>query len=258
MRANQAIERPEASSVTYAKIGADAIGSGQPKAVWAYDVIRDAIITSKLAPGETLNEKETCAALGISRTPMREAVLRLAQEGLLNVVPSGGTFVNDILVRKVIEGHLVRSSLESRTIRLAARYFEPAHGKHLDLLMFRQEQAARIRDTGDAFTVDDEFHQCLCRIAGFPNIWQTIHAATGQLDRVRRRAFPKAGYFSEVVNEHQLIYDALKSNDEEAAASALKVHLQGIVPALEFVLSDDPAIVTRAEDLTLIRNIADL
>ena len=89
----------------------------------------------KLAPGETLSEKDTCAELGISRTPMREAVLRLAQEGLVNIVPSGGTFINKIVMKKVIEGHLVRSSLEMRTIRLAARNFDPVHERDLDLLI---------------------------------------------------------------------------------------------------------------------------
>ncbi|AYD02612.1 GntR family transcriptional regulator [Neorhizobium sp. NCHU2750] len=243
----------------HAKLGLDDVdGAGLPKALWAYNVIRDAIITMKLAPGETLNEKETCAELGISRTPMREAVLRLAQEGLVNIVPSGGTFVNKIVLRKVIEGHLVRSSLEMRTVRLAARNFDPVHERDLDLLIFRQQDAAKRRDIDEAFKVDNEFHRLLCRIAGFPNVWQTIHNATGQLDRVRRLAFPKIGYFEEVIDEHSALYAAIRGHDESEAARLLKIHLGGIFPVVEFVLQTDADIITGEDDAVLLKALAEV
>jgi DNA-binding GntR family transcriptional regulator len=232
--------------------------AGQPKALWAYNVIRDAIITMKLAPGETLNEKETCAQLGISRTPMREALLRLAQEGLVNIVPSGGTFVNKIAMRKVIEGHLIRSSLEMRTVRLAARNFNPAYEKDLDLLIFRQQEAAKRRDMDEAFKVDNEFHRLLCRIAGFPNVWQTIHNATGQLDRVRRQAFPKIGYFEEVLDEHVALYTAIRAHDENRAAELLKEHLGGINAVVEYVLQTDADIITGEDDIVLLNALSDV
>jgi GntR family transcriptional regulator, rspAB operon transcriptional repressor len=243
---------------SHAKLAAEDMGAGQPKAVWAYSVIRDAIITMKLAPGETLNEKETCAELGISRTPMREALLRLAQEGLVNIVPSGGTFVNKIAMRKVIEGHLIRSSLEMRTVRLAARNFNPVHEKDLDLLIFRQQEAAKRRDIDEAFKVDNEFHRLLCRIAGFPNVWQTIHNATGQLDRVRRQAFPKIGYFEEVLDEHVALYAAIKAHDENEAARLLKEHLGGINAVVEYVLQADADIITGEDDIVLLKALSDV
>lgn len=243
---------------SYAKLALEDMGAGQPKAVWAYNVIRDAIITMKLAPGETLNEKETCAELGISRTPMREALLRLAQEGLVNIVPSGGTFVNKIAMRKVIEGHLIRSSLEMRTVRLAARNFDPVHEKDLDLLIFRQQEAAKRRDIDEAFKVDNEFHRLLCRIAGFPNVWQTIHNATGQLDRVRRQAFPKIGYFEEVLEEHVALYAAIKARDESEAAKLLKEHLGGINAVVEYVLQADADIITGEDDIVLLNALSDV
>jgi DNA-binding GntR family transcriptional regulator len=233
-------------------------GTGLPKALWAYNVIRDAIITMKLAPGETLNEKETCAELGISRTPMREAVLRLAQEGLVNIVPSGGTFVNKIVMRKVIEGHLVRSSLEMRLVRLAARNFDPVYERDLDLLIFRQQDAAKRRDINEAFKVDNEFHRFLCKIAGFPNVWQTIHNATGQLDRVRRRAFPKLGYFEEVIDEHAALYAAIKARDEDEAVRLLKGHLGGISAVVEYLVEADADDISGQDDMALLKSLADL
>nr|WP_284739302.1 GntR family transcriptional regulator [Rhizobium sp. CG5] len=229
-----------------------------PKALWAYNVIRDAIITMKLAPGETLNEKAICAELGISRTPLREAVLRLAQEGLVSIVPSGGTFVNKIVMRKVIEGHLVRSSLELRTVRLAARNFDPVYNKDFDLLIFRQQDAAKRRDVDEAFKVDNEFHQLLCRIAGFPNIWQTIHTAAGQLDRVRRQAFPKTGYFEEVIEDHVALYAAISRHDEDEAARLLDLHLGGILAVVEYALQTNADMISGEDEIVLLKDFAKL
>lgn len=225
---------------------------GLPKAVKAYNELRDAIITMKLKPGATLQERDICAQMGISRTPMREAVLRLAQEGLVSVIPSGGTFVNTISVRDVIEGQIVREALEMRMVRLAARHYRPDHQRDFDLLMFRQREASKRADADEAFEVDNEFHRLICVVAGFPNIWQTIHAATGQLDRLRRQAFPKAGFFEEVVEEHAAMQKAIAARDEAEATRLMKAHLDGIGSVLHFVMASDPGIVSDAQDMAML------
>ncbi|MCX8998025.1 GntR family transcriptional regulator [Rhizobiaceae bacterium BDR2-2] len=227
-------------------------GDGQPKAVKAYNELRDAIITMKLPPGAALHEREICAQLGISRTPMREAVLRLAQEGLVNVIPSGGTFVNKISVRDVIEGQIVRDALEMRMVRLAARNFQPDRQRDFDLLMFRQQEAAKRADADDAFAIDNEFHRLICTVAGFPNIWQTIHASTGQLDRLRRRAYPKEGFFDEVVEEHAAIQKAIAAHDEAEAVRLMKVHIDGIAAVLRFVMASYPDIMSDEDDTAIL------
>lgn len=227
-------------------------GDGQPKALKAYNAIRSAIITMKLEPGAVLLEREICTQLGISRTPMREAVLRLSQEGLVNVIPSGGTFVNKISVRDVIEGQIVRDALEIRMVRLAARRFDPVRQRDFDLLLFRLQEAAKRADADEAFAIDNEFHQLICAAAGFPRVWQTIHNTTGQLDRLRRRAYPKAGFFDEVIEEHTAIQNAIFARDEALALQLMKVHLDGIAQVLRFVMESDPGIVTDEEDLAVL------
>lgn len=222
-----------------------ASAAGQPKALAAYNFIRHAIITMRMQPGTTISEKETCAQLGVSRTPMREAVLRLAQEGLVNVVPSGGTFVNNISLRGVIEGHLVRSSLELRMVRLAARCYDPIHDRDFDLLMFLQADAAKREDYDRFLAVDNDFHRLICRMAGFPDIWQTIHNATGQLDRVRRTAIPRSGYFDEVEQEHRAIYDAIRAGDARRAHDLLRQHLDDIAAVVEYVVTDQPGLIVQ-------------
>lgn len=218
-------------------------GAAPPKALAAYNFIRHAIITMRMEPGATISEKETCAELGVSRTPMREAVLRLAQEGLVKVVPSGGTFVNGISLRGVIEGHLIRSSLELRMVRLAARVYDPRHDRDFDLLMFLQGNAAKRQDFDQSLAVDNDFHRFLCALAGFPDVWQTIHNATGQLDRVRRRAIPRSGFFDEVEKEHSAIYDAIRVGDGDAAYELMRQHLDDTAKVVEYVIAEEPGLI---------------
>ncbi|MDR6101607.1 DNA-binding GntR family transcriptional regulator [Agrobacterium larrymoorei] len=220
-------------------------GVGQPKALMAYNHLRHAIITMKMEPGATISEKETCAELGISRTPMREAVLRLAQEGLVNVVPSGGTFVNTISLRGVIEGHLIRSSLELRMARIAAHSYNAVYDRDFDLLVFLQNDASKRQDYDQSFAVDNNFHRLVCTMAGFPDIWQAIHNATGQLDRIRRYAIPRSGYFDEVEQEHQAIYQAIKSGDADGAYNLMRRHLDDIAAVVEYVFADQPNLIAQ-------------
>jgi DNA-binding GntR family transcriptional regulator len=230
----------------------------QPKALWAYDTIRDAIISMRLPPGAILNEKDTCQELGISRTPMREAVLRLAQEGLIQIVPSGGTFVSKIDVRKVLEGHLVRASIELQTVRIAARHYLPEFDKDIEFTLLKQKHAMEHRDTELGFRSDSEFHRMICMIAGFPNLWKTIHAATGQLDRARRMAFPQIGFFEEVLSEHMEIYQALKARDEEQAIKLMRHHLGSIKDIVAHVMPLTEQNSSAENDADLLADIAQI
>ena len=224
---------------------------GKPKAELAYDFLREAVITMKLQPDSTLAEKELCAQLDISRTPLREAVLRLAQEGLLTVVPGGGTYVSKISLRGVLQGHLVRSSIEFRIVRLAARAYTPDHDRDFELLLYLQADANRRGDYDRALQVDTDFHRLMCRVAGFPDIWQIVHNATGQLDRVRYRAFDKTGLTQEIEVEHRALYDALKSNDGDRAHALLRKHLDDISHVIDFMKSSAPEVLLQEDDLDL-------
>lgn len=243
---------PDAMMAMLAATPADA-ARGRPKADQAYDHLRQAIITMRLAPGAALPEKEVCAELGFSRTPVREAVLRLAQEGLVDVTPSVGAFVRKIALHQVIEGHLVRSSIELRLIRLAARNGGAGHDGDFDLLMFMQAEARRRGDHDRALSVDMAFHRLLCRIAGFPDIWRVVHAATGQLDRVRRFSYRQAGISEEVEEEHRAIYAALQARDEDRAHRLLRLHLDDVAKVIDYMRESHPESFLPADSPSLMR-----
>lgn len=233
-----------------------AAADSQPKSARAYAEIRDAIITMKLSPGAVLQETEICAVLGVSRTPFREAVQRLAQEGLVSVVPGDGTFVSRITLREVIEGYIVRDSVEARTIRLAARNYDSAFDKDFDLLLFRQQEAAKRDDHDESFRVDDDFHRQLCLVAGFPRLWRTIRTATGQLDRVRRRAYQNERFHAEVLSEHAAIYSALRARDADEAARLMRLHLGDLLAVARDVTESHIGVTAEAGDIALIESLA--
>ena len=110
----------------------------------------------------------------------------------------------------------------------------------------------------EAFNVDNEFHRLLCRISGFPDIWQTIHNATGQLDRVRRRGFPKIGYFDEVIAEHVALSTAIKARDEDEAVTLLRRHLSGISAVIEYVVQTDADAISGKDHIALLNGLEDL
>ncbi|KZC00472.1 DNA-binding GntR family transcriptional regulator [Methylobacterium sp. PvP062] len=220
-----------------------ALRADLPKAARVYATLREAIIAMQLKPGTRLVEKDLCDELGVSRTPLRDAILRLAQQRLVTVVPSDATFVNKIILDEVIEGQLVRESLELRMVALAAERFEPARQSAFELVLFREADAARRGDNAESFALDNDFHRLLCACAGFPRVWDTIHLATGQLDRVRRNAFPLQNYHVEVLDEHRAIFEALCRRDAEHAVSLLRTHLGGTLNSLRILLAREPDFV---------------
>lgn len=213
------------------------------KAARVYAELRDAIISMRLRPGARLVEKDLCETLGVSRTPLRDAILRLAQERLVTVVPSDATFVNKVIAEAVVEGQIVRESLELRMVTLAAEFFDPVFEARFELVLFRERKAAERQDNEESFVLDNAFHRLLCECAGFPHVWETIRNATGQLDRVRRRSFPLQDFHMQVLEEHQAIFDAVSRKDPEAAERILKTHLNGNLRSLRVLWDREPDLV---------------
>lgn len=215
-----------------------------PKAARVYALLREAIIGMHLRPGVRLVEKELCEVFAVSRTPLRDAILRLAQQRLVTVVPSDATFVNKITLDDVVEGQIVRESLELRMAALAARRFTPDDRAAFELILLREAHAAKHRDNAASFETDNAFHRRLCACAGFPHVWDTIHDATGQLDRVRRHSFPLEDFHVEVLEEHRAIFEALCRGDAEGAVARLGAHLAGNIASLRILLTREPDLVS--------------
>jgi len=201
----------------------------------AYAAIRSAIISTHLEPGRQLSENALAAQLGVSRTPVREALARLREDRLVEVVPQLGSFVSRISVSAVDDAQFIRVALECAAIRLATDRAEPADIASLRALLARQEDAREEDDSGRFFALDDDFHCAISELSGRGITWAIVSRANSHLDRVRRLSLAHPSYLAEMASEHRQVVDAVESGEPEVAEQALRHHLR-------MVLSDLPAI----------------
>ena len=217
------------------------MSNGRPSASsQVYDVLRQRILAMELAPGERINEKDIAAEHGLSRTPVHEAVQRLAEEGLVDIVQRVGTFVARIPVHELEEAMLVRTALELAVIERAAGRITPAALAGLDALLDEQRRCAAAQDQPGFHRSDEAFHAALAELAGFPGVWRTIAQAKTQVDRFRRLTLPISGRMQEVVAEHAAVVDGLRAGRSEDAASAMRRHLDHVLPAIALTRALQP------------------
>jgi GntR family transcriptional regulator, rspAB operon transcriptional repressor len=205
-----------------------------------YDTLREAIVTTELVPGRRLSEAELAGILGVSRTPIREALVRLRDDRLVEIVPQLGTFVARISHGAIEDAQFVRESLECAAIRIAAERATPADVKTLGRILDRQ---ADTRDDGDVdgfYALDDELHAALCHLSGHDVAWSLAGRANGHLNRIRRLSLPQPNYLAEMVTEHHAVVDAVAANDPDAADAALRHHLRMVLSALGDLQSQYP------------------
>ena len=199
-----------------------------PKTAQVYGIMRRAIVNLHLAPGSIVNEKPICEQLGISRTPLREAILQLQAEKLVAVVPNSGTYVSRIDLQSVFDGQLVREALELRVVRLAARKMTPQFERALDFNMHQQQRMAGDIDYDGFYELDEAFHTMICEFGASAHIWKIINSAKAQLDRVRRMSYPLVSHLDVVMHEHAAVVDGLKRRDPDAAETAMRVHVHRV------------------------------
>ena len=206
----------------------DQIDPALPKTAQVYGILRRAIVNLHLAPGSNVNEKLICQQLGISRTPLREAILQLQSENLVSVVPNSGTYVSRIDLQSVFDGQLVREALELKVVRLAANRMTPHFERGLDFNLHQQARMAADLDYDGFYGLDEAFHAMICEFGASAHIWKIINGAKAQLDRVRRMSYPLVSHMDVVLSEHRAVVDGLKQRDPEMAALAMQVHIDRV------------------------------
>lgn len=196
-----------------------------PKTSQVYGIMRRAIVNLHLAPGSNVNEKLICDQLGISRTPLREAIWQLQSENLVLVIPNSGTYVSKIDLQSVFDGQLVRDALELKVVRLAASRMTPQFERSLDFNLHQQKRMAADLDYDGFYELDEAFHTLICEFGASAHIWKIINGAKAQLDRVRRLSIPLPSHLEVVLIEHMAVVDGLKLRDPDAVEAAMKTHI---------------------------------
>ena len=186
----------------------------------------------ELKPGDPVSEKEIASAYGLSRTPVREAIQRLADERLVEIFPQSGTFVARIPHAELPEAIVIRKALETTTARLAATKATKSQQLTLASIIEQQREAAEAGDMHGFHRGDEAFHAKIAEISGYPGIWRLVLQVKTQVDRFRRLTLAQPRRMFIVIEEHQKILDAIVAGDGQQAATAIADHLDAVLPAL--------------------------
>ena len=190
-----------------------------------YELLRRAIVRLEMEPGAAISEKELCGRFEVSRTPVREALQRLAEEDLVDIHPHSGTWVSRISFALAEEGFVLRRALEVESVRKAATEITASGVADLEGLIARMRQILRDDRLADYLEIDDAFHAAIARISGYPRIWKFIGLAKVQLDRLRQLSAPVPGHLAEVTEQHAAIVQALARRNATQAELAMRIHL---------------------------------
>lgn len=205
-----------------------------------YRDLKRRILRLELAPGIVLSEPDLAAHYRLSRTPVREALIRLSDEGLVQIVPKSGTTVARIPLSLLPEALFVRRALEDATCRRAAELATESMVLRLEACLAWQRELAAAGDMDAFHLADEEFHASLAGVAGFPGLWYLVERAKMHIDRFRRLTLPQAGRMPMVVAEHQAVVEAIRQRDPEAASRAMALHLDGLAICIDTIRSSNP------------------
>ncbi len=191
-----------------------------------YDLVRHLILTGRVAPGDVLDEKYIASKLNVSRTPVREAVKKLSDEHLVDVVAQSGTRASHIDREEVEQAYLIRRALEMESAAQAANRMNDGHAEALNDLLHQHARAIERSRVAEAIAIDDRFHRYIADISHLDRLWRAIDISKAQLDRCRHVMLPRQGQGEATLEQHRNIIRALNSKDGERARRAMGEHLE--------------------------------
>ncbi|CAM4304746.1 MAG: GntR family transcriptional regulator [Paenibacillus macerans] len=190
-----------------------------------YGQLKERIVTLELPPGTALSEKEMAAAFNVSRTPVRESFVRLAQEELVVVLPQRGTRVSLIDPELVLEARFMREQLERAVIRLACEQFPEEGLTALADNLARQQDSIRRHDNHAMFALDEEFHRILFRGCRKLGTWNVIQQMNAHLNRTRVLWLTTDPHWEHLYDQHKAMYEAILAQNAGSADQLMKEHL---------------------------------
>ncbi|GGV64267.1 GntR family transcriptional regulator [Streptomyces griseoloalbus] len=196
------------------------------------------VLSLELAPGAALSENELAASLGVSRTPVRESLILLVQEGLVQVFPKIGSFVARVDPAQVADAQFLREAVEMASLDDLPERLDSAVVEELRGNLNRQ----RHPDLGleEFFDLDEAFHQGLMRLSGHGNAWTTVAAAKGHLDRARRLGLHENESPAVFAAQHHEIFEAIVGGNLPLARTAMRTHLRAVFSDIERIRAHSP------------------
>ena len=215
------------------KLNLSAIKANESVREYAYRILNENIINLTLLPGTKISEKEISDILSISRTPVREAFIRLSQEKLLEILPQRGTYVSKIDTKQIAEFRFLRITLEQAIIKLACTDFPEEYKLKLSQNLEEQRICVQNNNHDRFFELDNDMH-CLIFIGcDKPNLWKIFQEAKNYLRSRLLDLYHKQNEISLLFEQHQLIVKAILEKDVALGYDIITKHINKVVSDVE-------------------------
>jgi len=210
-----------------------------------YMSLRHAILTLAFRPGEKMQKPEICAVLGVSRSPVTEAMTRLAGEGLVDIIPQTGSFVTRFSMAEIREGAFLREALELAAVERVATMITAAELAELRENLRIQEVRMQDGDLAGFHRADAEMHELILSFTGYRRLAALAETSWVHVNRARQLNLPLPGRMQATLAEHKAIVAALEARDPEAAREAMRRHLGQLITLLEPLVDKYPELFVR-------------
>lgn len=212
----------------------------RPVASQIYGFIRDAIVGMELLPGQMISETALAEQFGVSRTPVREALIQLCNIGFVDVLPQRGTYVSRFSMEKILQARFIREALEVSVVTFLAENVTDDITQAGEKIIAQQKLAAKDDDPIAFQKLDDQFHQTLANFTGYARVAALIEAEKAHMDRVRNLALHVNGQYKRVITQHNAIIKAIKNGSPEQAAATMGVHMKDVYSILQVISQEHP------------------
>lgn len=198
-----------------------------------YAALKQAILSLEFPPGAILRKGAICEHLGISRTPVSDAILKLEGEGLVEVVPQSATRVSRMSMKEIREDAFLREALEVAAVVCAAKHRSDELVSRLSRGVRMQRLQVEDADYEEFQKSDQKFHRLILDCCNVSRLHDTIRFVSNHVDRARVLLLPEPGRVSDTVAEHDQIFEAIRKKEPQAAQLAMQAHLRQLVKRIE-------------------------
>nr|WP_145157190.1 GntR family transcriptional regulator [Paenibacillus terrae] len=207
---------------------------------YSYNLLRERILHLELEPGTKISEKEIADELNVSRTPVREAFMKLAEEELLDIIPQSGTIVSRINLKHVEEGRFIREKLEKEIVALACDQLDKDARFMIEANIAMQDVCAGQNNFYRLFELDEEYHQILFDATGKQRTWKMLQQLNIHFNRLRLLRLSKDSNWENIIRQHKEIYQLIIQQDKEHAMKVMEQHLRLAVVEQDFLKEKYP------------------
>jgi DNA-binding GntR family transcriptional regulator len=196
---------------------------------YVHDTLKKNIMELKLEPGRFISEKEVVEMLQVSRTPIREAFVKLSQEELIETIPQKGSFISLIDMELVEESRFVRETLETAIVRQACEMLNSEQVLQLQNLISLQELCVEEKNFERLFELDEEFHKTIIIGCGKTRTWALLQQLSTHYNRIRFLRLAVNYDWQIIISEHQAIVRAIKEKNPDLAEKIMREHLSRVI-----------------------------